>query len=1097
MLKIYFTGNEAYGLRRVMLSLLLTCLVALQTYGQSVTGRVLAEDNQPMPGVSIVVKGTSTGTTTRADGTYTLNVTDRNAVLTFSFIGYETQELKAGNQSVINVTMKTGTQTLSELVVTALGIKKDVRQTGVAIQQVDGASLIKAREPNPINNLVGKVAGLTIGASAELLRKPTISLRGNTDVLFVVDGVPINSDTWNISNDDIDTYTVLKGASASALYGFRGKNGAILITTKRGSKDKRGFSVEVNTSQQLDNGFIAIPKVQDEYGPGDHGVYAFGDGKGGGLNDGDYDIWGPKFQGQLIPQYDSPIVTGQTFTTKFANGNSFTSNRKPTPWTARGKDNLTRFLQTGVISTNNIAVSSTGEKHDLRFSMSQNYQRGLVPNSKLNITNFNISAGYNFSKKLRFESNLNYNRQYTPNFPDVNYGPNSMIYNIVIWGGADWNIDDMKQIWQPGKEGTQQIYAEYQRYNNPWFMAKDWLRGHYKNDMYGYTSLRYELADGLNVTAKTQLTTWNLLRTEKFPYSMTVYGREEARGDYREDRRNLFDNINQVLLQYNKSVTKDLTVNALAGGELRVFNYNSNYASTNYLNVPGVYNFANSSNPGLFSNFTADMRVLSAYYSADVTFRDLVTLSTTGRVDKLSTLPKSNNTYFYPSVALSSVISDYVQLPAAISFLKLRGSYANVKDGLTQSTIGTTPGLSFPLGYGDNYASSYGGPTYQNSAVYGTALAYNNKPAAYYTNTLNNPDIKPNSTSQTEFGLDARFLRNRIILDAAYFISNDGPRIFSLPISGVTGYNDRLVNGIKTQKKGVEVSVTGKALRLENGLSWDVVANYSTYVERLKEVYPEGGINTLQSSYFDGSSSSNRYLNAGDRTDAFYSGAFIRTPDGQLINDAGGRPIVNPVAQLMGYVNPKFVWGINNKFGYKNFSFSFQFDGRVGGVIADYVKQKTYQGGRNIETVQGALGAARENDVQNIKSYVGDGVAVNGTIKYDALGNITNYGELQFSPNTTKTFAQDYIARVYGQTEAFLISRTFTKLREVVVGYSLPQSLLGRIGVKQATVSVVGRNLLYFAARKDIDIDQFVTGGRSDLQTPTTRRYGINLNLTF
>ncbi|WP_293685054.1 SusC/RagA family TonB-linked outer membrane protein [Spirosoma sp. 48-14] len=1088
------------SLRRLLVTFLVSAVPILSVWAQTVSGRVTsADDNQPLPGVSIVVKGSTTGTTSRADGTYSLNV-PANGTLTFSFIGYQTQEFAVGNRTTIDVAMAVGTATLSEIVVTALGIKKDIRQTGVAIQSVDGAQLLKAREPNPINSLTGKVAGLTIGASSELLGRPNISLRGNSDVLFVVDGIPITSDTWNISADDIDTYTVLKGASASALYGFRGKNGAILITTKRGTKDKRGFSVEVNTSQMFDQGFIAIPKVQDEYGPGDHGVYAFGDGKGNGLNDGDYDIWGPALNGQLIPQYDSPVVPGQTFTTKFPNGATFTSDRQPTPFTPRGKDNLRRFIQTGILSNNNVAVAATGEKYDMRFSLSYNYQRGLVPNTKLNVANFNITGGYNFSPKLRFETSLNYNRQFTPNFPDVNYGPNSLIYNIIAWGGADWNIDDMKQIWQPGKEGTQQIYAEYQRYNNPWFLAKYWLRGHYNNNVYGYASLRYQLADGLQLTAKTQLTTYNLLRTEKFPYSATTYGREEARGDYREDRRALFDNINQVLLQYNKKVTPDLTINALAGGEARVFNYNSDFASTNYLNVPGVYNFANSSNALIANNFQADMRVLSAYYSADFTFRDYVTLTTTGRVDKLSTLPKGNNAYFYPSVALSTVLSDYINLPTnlGISFLKLRASYANVKDGLTQSTIGTTPGASYPLGYGVDYSSSYGGPTYQNSAVYSLPLVYNNKPAAYYTNTLNNPNLKPNSTSQTEVGLDIRFLNNRLALDAAYFISNDGPRIFTLPSSESTGYTGRLVNGIMTQKKGGEISLTGQAIRSPKGFNWDVVANYSTYTERLKEVYPEGGINTLASNYFVGSSSSSRFINIGDRTDGFYAGSFIRTPDGQLINDAGGRPIVNPVAQFLGYVNPKFVWGLNNRFSYKNINFSFQFDGRVGGIIGDYVRQKTFQGGRNIETIQGAYGEARKNDVQAVKSYVGEGVVLtSGSINYDVNGNILNYGELKYAPNTTKTYAQDYIARVYGQAESFLMDRSYAKLREVIIGYTLPQTALRRLGVKQASVSVVGRNLLYFAKYKDIDLDQYLTGGVSGLQTPTTRRYGINLNLVF
>ena len=1062
--------------RSATLVAFLFVLPGFAALAQTITGRVVSgDDQQPLPGVSIVVKGTNTGTTSLADGTYSLNVPSKNrngesVTLTYSFIGYETQEIAVGNRTTVDVTMRAGDRTLNEVVVTALGIKKDIRRTGVSIQSVDGAQLIKAREPNAINSLVGKVAGLTIGASAELLRRPNIVLRGNTDVLFVVDGVPINSDTWNISADDIDTYTVLKGASASALYGFRGKNGAILITTKRGTKDKRGFAVDVNTSQMVDNGFLAIPKVQDEYGPGDHGVYEFVDGKGGGKNDGDYDIWGPRFEGQLIPQYDSPV-------------DPTTGKRTGTPWVARGKDNLRRFLQPGILSTNNISVSSSGDKYDLRFSVSHNYQRGLVPNTKLNSTTFKVSTGYNFTSRLRFEGDVQVNRQYTPNIPDVNYGPNSMIYNMVIWGGADWDVDQLKNYWQPGKEGTQQIYAEYQRYNNPWFITKEWLRSHYKTDIVGQTSLKYTIGNGLDLQLRTQVSTWNLLQTEKFPYSATVYGREEGKGDYREDRRNLLDNNTDLLLKYDKRVSPLLNINAIAGGNMRVYNYNSSYTTTNYLNVPGVYNFSNSLNNVIATNYTADMRVLSAYYSADFTLKDFVTLSTTGRMDKLSTLPKGNNTFFYPSVALSTVLSDYLHLPQAISFLKLRASYANVKDGLTQSSIGIP---SWPLGYGQQYSSSYDGPTYQNSAVYGTPFAVNNTSTAYFTNALNNPNIKPNSTSQTEVGLDARFLNNRLAFDAAYYISDDGPRIFNLPISETTGYSSVLVNGIKTQKKGVELSLTGKVLRSTNGLNWDVLANWSTYREVYKEFYP--GVTAL-----------NTFFKVGDRTDKYYTRTFVRTPDGQIINDAGGRPLQTSVGQYVGNINPDWVWGFNNRFTYKNLTFSFLFDGRVGGVISDYVQQKTYAGGRIINTVEGDMGIARLNDTKDIKSYLGEGVQVsNGAkINYDADGYVTNYAELQFAPNTTKAFLQDYIAKRYGFDGGNIISRSFMKLREVVIGYTLPQTALRRIGVKQASVSLVGRNLLYFAARKDIDIDQFTGNGRSDLQTPTARRYGVNLNLTF
>lgn len=1036
----------------------------------TVQGKIIdVENNTPLPGVSIVIKGTNKGTNTDAQGKYRLSV-PANVSLVFSFVGYTPQEVSVGNRTVIDLSMAQDFRQLNEIVVTALGIKKDVRRTGVSIQGIDASQTIKAREPNAVQGLVGKVAGLTIGMSAEMLRRPQVILRGNTDILYVVDGVPINSDTWNISPDDIESYSVLKGASASALYGFRGKNGAILITTKRGSKDKRGFAVDFNSSTMFDNGFNAIPKVQDQYGPGDHGVYEFVDGRGGGKNDGDYDVWGPKFEGQPIAQYDSPIDPA-------------TGKRIPTPWIARGTDNLKRYLETGVLSTNNIAVSASGDKYNARFSLSNTYQKGIVPNTRLNSSTFNTSFDYKFSNKLSFESNLQYNRQQSPNFPDVNYGPNSMIYNIIIWAGADWNIDDMRNYWQPGKEGVQQIYAEYQRYNNPYFMAYEWLRGHNKTDIVGQVAMKYQIANGIEAMLRTQVSSWNTLRTEKFPFSMGTYGRDERRGDYREDQRNLFDNNTELLVKIDKKIGTNFSVNGFVGGNIRTFNFNYNFTTTDYLNVPGVYSFANSANPVKLSNFRSAMGVNSAYYSADFSFKNLLTVSTTGRMDQLSTLPKGNNTFFYPSVAASFVVSDLVQNLGPISFLKLRGSYANVKDGLTSSSFS-----GIGLGYGDSYTSSYDGPTYQNSAVYSTPLTYNNQPAAFFTNTLNNAQIKPNSTSQTEFGADIRFLNNRLSFDAAYFISNDGPRIFNLPLSTTTGYSAALVNGIKTQKKGIELSITGTPIKNLNGLNWEILANWSTFKERLTEIYP--GVDRL-----------NQFLKVGDRTDAYYDQTFIRTQDGQLINDAGGRPIINPVSQFLGYLNPDWVWGLNNRFNYKNWNFSFQFDGRVGGVIANYIQRQTFRGGRHIATVEGAMGEARFQDYKGVKSYVGEGVVVsnNVAIKYDVDGNITNYGELQFTPNTTKQFLQDYISRRYSPNGGNLMDRSFAKLREVVIGYNLPANLLQKTFFKQASISFVGRNLLYFAEKKDIDLDQFANGsqGSSDLQTPTMRRYGVNINLTF
>ncbi len=1038
-----------------------------------ITGMVKDSKKEPIPGVSVLIKGANTGTITDINGSFRISAPNKTSVLVFSSIGFDSKEITVGDKTKLEIELNEDTKSLQEVVVTALGIKKDVRRVGVSIQTVDGASTIKAREPNAIGALVGKVAGLTIGQQPELLRKPNIQLRGNSDVLFVIDGVPVNSDTWNVNPDDIENYSVLKGASASALYGFRGKNGAILITTKKGSKDKRGFSVDFNSSTMADRGFYAIPKVQDIFGPGDHGQYSFVDGKGGGLNDGDYDGgWGPKFEGQLIAQYDSPI-------------DPITGKRIPTPWVARGKDNLTRFLETGILSTNNLSVSSSGEKHNLRFSTSQIFQKGITPNTKLNITNFNVGADYQFTKKLKFESSLQYNKQYTPNIPDVNYGPNSIIYNIVLWGAADWNIDDMKNYWQPGKEGIQQIYAEYQRYNNPYFMSYEWLRGHYKTDIVGQTALTYKFTDNLDVMLRSQVTTWNLLRTEKLPYSAGSYGRDERRGDYAEDRRNLFENNTDILVRFDKDIVKDFNTKIWVGGNVRTFEYNSLFGKTDYLNVPGLYNFSNSANPVKMYNYNANMRVNSAYYSADFSYKNIATISTTGRVDKLSTLPSGNNTFFYPSVSVATSLTDYIKMPEFVSFLKLRASYANVKDGLTSSTIGATPFSSYPVGYGDQYSSPYDGPTYQNSAAYSTPFAYNNQTAAYYSNTLTNPNIEPSTTAQKEIGLDFKILQNRLGLDATYFVSDEGPKIFNLPISSTTGYTSALVNGIKTQKKGLEIAITGSPLKKSSGLNWDIVANYSTFQEKLTEIYP--GVKNL-----------NTFLKVGDRVDKYYGRAFVRTPDSQIINDGSGRPIYAPVNQYLGNLNPDFVFGINNKFSLKNITLGFQFDGRIGGVLSNYIQRQTFRGGRHIDLGTGDMLTAHEQDVKGVKSWLGEGVQINGTtaLKYDIDGKVTNYSELSYVPNATKQFLQDWVSRYYNSDEGNLMSRSFGMLREVVIGYSLPKTMLGKT-FQDISISLVGRNLFYFAEKKDIDLNQYLSGGSSGTQTPSTRRYGINVAFKF
>ncbi len=1060
-----------------------------------------ASNNEPVVGATIMVKGSSVGTVTEPDGSFEIRLADPNVPLVFSFIGFETQEVVVAEQSFINVMMAAGAEQLTEIVVGGLGIAKEKARVGYAVQDVKGADMIKAREPNPINSLTGRVAGLTVGSSAELLGGPSVLLRGDKP-LYVVDGVPIQSDTWNINPDDIETITVLKGPNGSALYGSRGQYGAIQITTKRGTKDQRGFRVELNNSTMMEYGFLTIPKVQDEYGPGDHGRYAFADGKGGGLYDSDYDVWGPKFEGQLIPQYDGEYTPDQTYTTEFPNGATFTGNIKPTPWTARGKDNLQEFLRPGLLQTTNLAVSAANEAFDIRVSGTYTYQQGIVPNTELNTGNFNTTIGYNFNKKLRFESALNYNRQFSENFPDVQYGPNSMIYNVIIWGGADWSMDDMRDYWQPGKEGIQQIYADYTRYNNPWFSAYEWLRGHQKTDVYGFASLTYSFSDALKLMGRTQVTTYDLFRSEKLPYSATTYGREQAKGDYREDRRNLFENNTDLMLTFDKDVAPKFNIAGSLGGIIRTFSYNSNFASTDYLNVPGWYNLNNSLFTRQVFNYGADMRVLSAFSYVDLTYDRAITLSLTGRWDKHSTLPASKNSYFYPSASLSVQLSELMEMPDFISFLKVRGSYAYVGSGLTRSTI---PAAYLVAGrdiidYGNDYYTPYDGPNYINTIGYGISFPYNNQPSAYSPTTIVNPNLEPSFSTAYETGVDMKFFNNRLGLDLTYFNATDGPNVFNLPLSDATGYGAAVENGIKTRKKGFEVVGMIRPVKKPD-FNWQVDVNWSTWRETLDEIYP--GVDKL-----------GQFLKVGDRIDSYYARAFVRDPNGNLVIDGSGRPFANPVAQFLGHTNPDWTWGVRNTISYKNFGFGFQFDGAVGGNIVNYIQRQTFRGGRHEETVlnnikdangQG-MGDARYQDYLGNKTWLAEGVVISNGVapEYDVDGNITNYDELEFAPNTNPTFLQDYISRYYSFEEANLMSRTFAKLREVTITYNFPADKLKGKFFQGASVSLVGRNLFYFAEENNMDVEQF-TGttdpsnvqGYAGLQSPTLRRFGVNFNLTF
>ncbi|MBS1665593.1 MAG: SusC/RagA family TonB-linked outer membrane protein, partial [Bacteroidetes bacterium] len=907
--------------------------------------------------------------------------------------------------------------------------------------------------------------------------------------------------------------------NAAALYGFQGKNGAIIISTKKGAKAKGKFVFNVNSSTQLNSGFIALPKYQDTYGPGDNGKYAYGGGGsspasyfgtgavGVGVNDYDYDVWGPQFRGQMLPQYDGEYDPNTNYTTTFLSGKPFIGHTKPTPWVARGKDNLKKFLQTGVLSVNSISVSNSTEKTDVRISAGNTYQQGIVPNTKLNNANFTASIVQRFNPKLSLTTYFNYSRQSTPNVPDVQYGPNSIIYNMILWGGADWSVDDMKNYWQPGKVGIQQKYAEYYRYNNPYFMSYEWLRGHYQNNEYGYLSLNYKLNQSIDFQLRPSMTAYDMMNSEKLPYSAGAYGREQRQGDYREDRRSLFESNVDFQVRYHKNqIANFLDLQALGGATTRNLSFTSDFESTNYLNVPGIYNFANSLNNVTGISYRSNMLVLSAYYSVDLGYKSYITANITGRVDKSSALPSNVNSYFYPSFNLASVISEYVHLPSAISFLKVRASYAASKSGGTNASFSPNVSGTPVSGYGYYWASPYNGPSFQFSKSYTLSPTYNSQVSATYTNNLVSSSIQTSDRKAYEAGLDIRFLNNRLGLDVTrYHYKNTG--IINQLVSNSTGYPGYLTNGDGYTNDGWEAVLSGTPISNKNGLTWNVVANFSTYVRKWTNFL----------------SHPDNYEKNGARVDLVYDNAFVRTPTGKMVIDPGSglylrySDVGSSAKKIYGHMDPDWTWGLVNTISYKNLALRFQFDGMVGGVMEDYVRKKTLQAGRHIESATGALGAARPSDEANVAAYTGDGVVLSGApIQLDPInGTIVNYKSLSETQNTTKSQVQPFVSQAASIPDLDIVKKTYVKLRELAITYKIPSKVFGKRSiVNDASVSLVGRNLLYFFPEKykDLDVDQYsqgVFGVRNDgtysptasftsgLQTPTTRSYGVNLNFSF
>lgn len=1023
---------------------LLMCITVsfAQTNGSiTVTGTVVDEKGESIIGATVQVEGTTNGVITDIDGKYSVRVENDKSTLRFSFVGLVPVVEQVKGRRIINVVLKSDTEVLDEVVVTALGIKKEKKKLGYAVQDLDAPALTKIPAANTASNLTGKIAGLKVSNSPNLFDTPALLLRGVAPVV-VIDGVPVESATfWEVAPEDIESMCVLKGPAAAVLYGQMGQNGVIQITTK---KAKEAVKISVNSSTGFDTGMIANPSYQKKYGTGYQGQYRVGNS-----TDEFWGAWGPELDGRLLPQWNSPYD---------ADG-----NRIAIPWIPRGKDNLKNMLHTGVVTNNNVSVETKFDKGDFRISLSEMHQKGVFENTKLNSYTVNMSGGIQFSKKMRFDANINYNKIDSPNFPSVGYGRNSPIYSMILWAGANVDVRDLRNYWAPGLEGLQQrnfdIGPGYDNgsfdYNNPYFILYENLHGYHKNTAYGSASLKYDVTNELNITLRTGVNMNQLMEDYRTAYS-TAYNRN---GNYSQSYKNDFQILTDLIAKYDKKLGI-FDVGAMLGFNARQYNDASHYAETDGLAVPGIYTLSNSMKPTTPTSSKRELAEYAVYGYLDLGWKNYLMLNLTARNQWSSTIPTfGKNSYLYPSAQLSTVVSEYIPMPEFISYLKLRGSYARV---------------------GSAFSPYYFSPVYSETGTWNNNLGLTSPEIIY------SKDIKPSYSTGYEVGGELRLFNNRLGFDATYFYFIDGPQTYNQPISETSGYGAYCLNGLKTLRKGWELSITASPFRNERGFNWDLVLNLSSYRNYLHEL-PEG-----QTQYGE--------LKVGDRMDAIYGSAIMYASEnseyaGQVIIGDNGNIQKDNIKQKLGYSNNDLMVGFSNNMSYGPVSLNFSFDACIGGKMLSQYNRYMWAGGRSLDIDD----QERQNWYAG-KEYIAEGVkVVSGELKRDGEGNVIS-DTRKFAPNDIPTNYFDYVQNskgYYGIDECVLVDRSFLKLREVSLTYDLTKHLT-KTPIKGASVSLVGRNLFLITKSGLVDPDQYNENTVWDnLQTPSFRNIGFNVNVTF
>lgn len=1058
-------------MRKALLLVLLYWGVSLASIAQErvIKGVVSDPTGETLPGVAVVVKGTTLGTVTNLDGQYSLNVNEGD-ILVFKLIGYSPSEQTVGTQSTIDVTLAEDVEELDEVVVTALGVKRDERSLGYSVQNVSGESMSEVKSSNLVNGLSGKVAGVqvsssgTMGGSSRIVIRGVNSVTGNNQPLFVVDGVPIDNSSFttedqarggggydygnaaqDINPDDIESMSILKGASAAALYGSRAANGVVMITTKSGKggkSNKIGVSVFGGVSFES---ILKLPDYQNSYGGGFDTFQV--DANGDEILDANgnpyvqYAVdesWGPKLDGRNVRQWYS---FDEWYSDYY---------EKATPWSAN-PDNVKDFFELGITSNAGFSTSGSTEKSSFRFSYTNYHVNGVFPNSEMDRNNFNFTGSHSLTDKFKVSVGGNYVTTTALGRPSTGYDGGNVMQQFNQWGQRQWNNDQMKNYKNP--DGSQRTWnrksitdGSPNYTDNPYWIRYENYQDDNRDRFYGNAALNYQITDELSVSAKAMTDFYTDYRRER-----RAVGSQDI-SYYSEDVYYVQESNFEGMVRYNKMFDNEFSVNAFIGGNYRINSFRRNYQTTsNGLAVPNLYTTGNSLGPVLTVDDGSDKKVGSIFGSGSFGYRNTYFVDVSLRGDQSSTLPKDNNTYLYPAVSASVVFSELfgIQNSESVSFGKLRLGWAQVGNDTDPYRLKQTYTV-------DSRGSFAGNPIYYNP------------------NTLNYENLSPEQTTSYEVGLDMRFFKERIGFDFTYYNNVSTDQIIDLPTTVASGFTRQLINAGKMLNRGVELAVNTTPVITESGFTWDLGFNYAKNYNELQELAP--GIDNLRLA--DAPFAVTVNATVGETYGQIKGRTYKYSDEGKKLVTSNGLYAKSDIVNL-GSTLPDWTGGITNSFTYKGFALRFLIDMRFGGKIFSTTNMFGKYAGMLEETENPDI---REN-----------GIVVEGVKESDPT-----------QANDVRISAIEHYQLNYGFTinSEDVYDASFVKLKEVAFSYKIPSTLTNKIGSYGATLTVTGRNLWIIHSNiPHLDPDfannagnvQGLEGGA----VPTTKSWGVNLKIDF